>query len=177
MSIITPDIRAIVQSAHLCFAATVGAGSRPNLSPKGTIRVWDDQHVYFLDIASPNTRRNLEANPLIELNVIDALSRRGYRLSGRASLHRDCAVYAEARRRVLAEEGVEYPVHAVVLVRVTEARELISPGYEHVPDERAMRAAWRERRAQLDAEFEQTLDARGWTPTADTMPTPGRATP
>jgi len=151
------DVRALVDVAHLCFAATVSPDGRPNLSPKGTIRVWDDRHVFFLDIASPGTRRNLAADPRIELNVVDGLSRRGYRLTGTAALHRGDDVYESATRRVFAEEGTEYPVDAVVLVRVEAAHPLVSPGYLHVAGERAMRDAWRERRAALDRDFETHL--------------------
>lgn len=41
---LTADMRAIIQAAHRCFAATVSPDGMPNLSPKGMIRVWDDQH-------------------------------------------------------------------------------------------------------------------------------------
>lgn len=75
--LITDDMRAVVQSAHLCFAATVTPEGRPNLSPKGTVRVYDEAHLFFLDIASPGTRANLQHAPWIELNVVDQLSRRG----------------------------------------------------------------------------------------------------
>ena len=51
-------MRAVIQSAHLCFAATVTPDGRPNVSPKGTIRVCDDARLFFLDIASPGTRAN-----------------------------------------------------------------------------------------------------------------------
>jgi len=64
MTAITSDMRAVIQAAHLCFAATVTPDGKPNLSPKGTIRVWDDDHLFFLDIASPKTRANLEHSPL-----------------------------------------------------------------------------------------------------------------
>jgi len=37
------------------------------------------------------------------------------------------------------------------------AAPLVSPGYWRVPDERAMRALWHERRAVLDQEFETYL--------------------
>src|SRR5262249_22739922 len=84
---LTPDMRAVIEAAHLCFAATVTPEGRPNLSPKGTIRVWDDTHLFFLDIASPGTRANLTNAPWLELNVMDPLSRRGYRFSGPAALH------------------------------------------------------------------------------------------
>ena len=153
-------MRAIIQAAHLCFAATVTPDRRPNLSPKGTIRVWDDDHVFFLDIASPKTRANLEQNPWIELNVVEQISRRGYRFLGLASLHRGDETYGEATRRVFAEEGATFPVEAVVLVAVERAAPLISPGYWTVTDESAMRALWHQRRAALDLEFEAFLAKR-----------------
>src|SRR5262244_4608258 len=107
--VLTADMRAVVQSAHLCFAATVTPEGHPNLSPKGTIRVWDDRHLFFLDIASPKTRENLRHNPKIELNVVEHLSRRGYRFFGTATLHRDDDVFREAMHRVFAEERASYP--------------------------------------------------------------------
>jgi len=160
-NIIDEDMRAVIAAQRLCFAATVTPDGRPNLSPKGTIRVWDDEHLFFCDIASPGTRRNLTTNPWIELNIVDTISRRGYRFLGQATLHTDDEVYKKATARVYAEEGVTYQAHAVVLVAVQRALPLISPGYEHVPDEWAMRAAWKERRTQLDKAFEQHIQQRG----------------
>src|SRR5215510_1697563 len=148
---LTSDMRALIQSAHLCFAATVTPDGQPNLSPKGTIRVWDDRHLFFLDIASPKTRANLERNPKIELNVVEHLSRRGYRFFGTATLHHDDDLSREALRRVFAEENAAYPVTCVVLVEVERMEALVSPGYMLVESERAMREAWRRRRATLDA--------------------------
>lgn len=157
---IDDDMRAIVESAHLCFAATVTPEGRPNLSPKGTIRVWDDRHVFFLDIASPRTRANLAHNPWIEIDVVDERSRRGYRFLGTATLHRDDDVARRAVARVLEEEGATYPVACVVLVEVVRAEPVLSPGYAHVASEAAMRALWRERRAELDAAYEDYLTRR-----------------
>jgi predicted pyridoxine 5'-phosphate oxidase superfamily flavin-nucleotide-binding protein len=151
---LTADMRAVIQAAHLCFAATVSPDGKPNLSPKGTIRVWDDQHLFFLDIASPGTRANLQARPWMELNVVDQLSRRGYRFFGPVTLHVGDVVFAEATRRVQGEEQSSYPVAAVVLLALERVAPLVSPGYWRVPDERAMRALWRERRAALDQEFD-----------------------
>ena len=154
---LTADMRAVIQAAHLCFAATVSRDGKPNVSPKGTIRVWDDQHLFFLDIASPGTRANLHARPWMELNVVDQLSRRGYRFFGPVTVHVGDAVFEEATRRVQGKEPISYPVAAVVLLALERPAALISPGYWRVPDERAMRALWRERRAALDEEFEAYL--------------------
>src|SRR4051812_48046511 len=101
---LTTDMRAVIEAAHLCFAATVTPDGRPNLSPKGTIRVWDDARLFFLDIASPGTRANLAHTPWMELNVVEQLSRRGYRFSGPAAVHvAGSAVYDEATRRVYGD--------------------------------------------------------------------------
>jgi predicted pyridoxine 5'-phosphate oxidase superfamily flavin-nucleotide-binding protein len=162
---LTEDMRAVIGAQRLCFAATVTPDGKPNLSPKGTIRVWDDSHLFFCDIASPGTRANLARNPWIELNVVDGLSRRGYRFLGRATLHREDDVYREAVARITREEGAAYPVESIVLIAIERALPLVSPGYDHVPDERAMRAVWKERRATLDAEFERHVDREGpWSP-------------
>ena len=164
VGIITEDMLAIVESAHLCFAATVTPDGRPNLSPKGTIRVWDDDHLFFLDIASPGTRANLARNPYIELNVVDERSRRGYRFFGRASLHAGDDVFNDAMKRVFAEERANYPVASVVLIAVERAEPVVSPGYLHVASEAEMRQAWKERRAALDEVFERHIAAHPFEP-------------
>ncbi|HEX7979992.1 MAG TPA: pyridoxamine 5'-phosphate oxidase family protein [Gemmatimonadaceae bacterium] len=155
MTIITPDMRAVIEVSQLCFAATVTPEGRPNLSPKGTIRVWDDEHLFFLDIASPQTRTNLEHSPQLELNVVDQLSRRGYRFSGTVTLHHaGSAVYDEALRRVYGDTTPSSHPSGVVLLAVEHAAPVLSPAYWRGLDEHEIRAQWRERRAALDREFE-----------------------
>jgi uncharacterized protein len=152
---LTPDMRAVIDAVHLCFAATVTPDGRPNLSPKGTIGVWDDAHLYFLDIASPGTRANLAHSPWMEINVVEPLSRRGYRFAGPAALHpAGSPVYVQAVRRLYGETPPTYPVNAVVLLAVEHTAPLLSPAYWRVGNETAIRATWRARREQLDREFE-----------------------
>jgi len=154
--ILTADMRAVVRAASLCFAATVTPDGRPNLSPKGTIRVWDDSHLFFLDLASPKTRANLAVNPWMEINVVDQLSRRGYRFLGRASVHCDDDVFRQA-----SKIAPEYEVASVILLDVEHAEPLVSPAYQHTPNELAMRASWKERRRGLDEEFEAHIAEHG----------------
>lgn len=155
---LTPDMRAVIRAAHLCFAATVTPDGRPNLSPKGTIGVWDDAHLFFLDIASPGTRTNLARNPWIELNVVEQLSRRGYRFAGRATVHPPgTAEYDEGVRRIYGATPPASRPNAVVVVGVERAAPLLSPAYWRGTDETQIRTLWRERRAALDREFEAYL--------------------
>src|SRR3954470_11900589 len=117
--VLTADMRAVIQSAHLCFAATVTPDGRPNVSPKGTIRVWDDTHLFFLDIASPGTRANLAHAPWMEINVVDQLSRRGYRFAGTAAVHfQSSGIYEEALQRAYGDGPRLYPAMSVVLLTI-----------------------------------------------------------
>jgi hypothetical protein len=59
---LTDDMTRLVLEQKLGFAATVCPDGRPNLSPKGTTTVSDDEQLVFADISSPGTIRNLDLN-------------------------------------------------------------------------------------------------------------------
>ena len=65
MGILTEDMQRVVNEQRLGYAATVCPDGTPNLSPKGTTTVWDDDHLVFADIRSPRTVANLRHNPAI----------------------------------------------------------------------------------------------------------------
>ena len=52
--IIESKIRDFVNFQKLGFVATVNSDNTPNLSPKGTVRIWDDENLVFADINSPH---------------------------------------------------------------------------------------------------------------------------
>jgi hypothetical protein len=53
MGVLTDDMKRVVEEQQLGFVATVCPDGLPNLSPKGTLAVWDDDHPIFADICSP----------------------------------------------------------------------------------------------------------------------------
>jgi len=145
VTILTADMKALVGDTMLCFAATVNEDGSPNVSPKSSLRVHDDSHLVFANIASPRTVGNLRRDPRIEINCVDIFSRRGYRFSGTASvLSAGEPLYEELARSVKAEHGDSLPVHDAVLVAVERAAPLLSPAYDFVDGvtEDALRAAY-----------------------------------
>jgi uncharacterized protein len=141
---LTSDMKRLVLEQKLGFAATVCPDGTPNLSPKGTTTVWDDDHLIFADIHSPGTVRNLELNPSIEINVVDPFVRKGYRFKGVATVHSNDDVYAEALS-LLAERGYQTApnrIAHIVLVEVRKASQLISPAYDAGASEDEVRARW-----------------------------------
>lgn len=144
MAILTDDMQRVVLEQKLGFVATVCPYGTPNLSPKGTTTIWDDQHLLFADIWSPQTVRNLAANPVAEVNVVDPVVRKGYRFKGRASLHTDDETFDRALA-LLRERGYNAHrgrVRTIVLVEVETAAPLISPAYEGDTSEQAVAAKW-----------------------------------
>jgi uncharacterized protein len=93
MGILTEDMKRIVREQRLGYIATICPDGTPNLSPKGTTAVWDDDHLVFADIRSPQSVQNIEHNPSVEVNVVDPLVRKGYRFKGRGVVHRSDEVF------------------------------------------------------------------------------------
>jgi hypothetical protein len=73
MGILTTDMKRVVEEQRLGFVATVCPDGTPNLSPKGTTTVWDDDHLVFANIRSAGTLANLRHNASVEVNVVEAL--------------------------------------------------------------------------------------------------------
>jgi predicted pyridoxine 5'-phosphate oxidase superfamily flavin-nucleotide-binding protein len=132
MAILTDDMKRLVREQRLGFYATVCEDGSPNLSPKGTTYVLDDDHLFFADVRSPQTVENIRRGSLVEVNVVDPLVRKGYRFKGPAAIHEPgSSRYAEGVER-LRETGSSLAdrVRAIVVVEVREARPVVSPAYD-----------------------------------------------
>ncbi len=131
MGILSADMRRLVD-AELGFVATVCSDGTPNLSPKGTIAVWDDDHLVFADVRSPGTAANLRSNPNIEVNVVDQLVRKGYRFKGTGAVYTDGEVF-ERGIRFSEARGTANPrdrIRGIVIVTVERALPVTSPAYD-----------------------------------------------
>lgn len=139
MGILTEDMKRVVREQRLAYVATVCPDGTPNLSPKATTTVWDDDHLVYADIRSPNTRENLRHNSMVEVNVVDPISRKGYRFKGRATVLTEGAVHDEVLE-MYRRRGQDYSPQAVVLIRVERALPLVSPAYDRGRTEEDVRA-------------------------------------
>ena len=126
------EMKRVVDEQRLGYVATVGPDGTPNLSPKGTTAVWDDEHLVFAHLHSHQTVANIEGgNPIVEINVVDPIRRKGYRFKGAATVHREGAVYESVLDFYHRRSGLEAGrVAAIVLVRVERAAPIISPAYD-----------------------------------------------
>jgi predicted pyridoxine 5'-phosphate oxidase superfamily flavin-nucleotide-binding protein len=145
MALLTADMKRVVEEQRLGFFATVCADGTPNVSPKGTIAVWDDDHLVFANIRSPGTMANLRTNPTVEVNVVDPVVRKGYRFKGVASVLESGALYDRAIA-FYKERGTPTDIiREVVLIRVHNAQPVTSPAYDLGLSEDEVRALWLQR--------------------------------
>ena len=145
---LTPDMKRIIAEQKLAFVATVCPDGTANVSPKGTIAVWDDSHLVFVDIRSPRTVSNLRSNASVEINVVDPFARKGYRFKGTGEVVAGGERFEEIlrfyRNRWVDTAGTraEPPIHAFVLVKVERASPVTSPAYDDGTDENRIRESW-----------------------------------
>ena len=139
--------RTMIEQWRLGFVATVSPEGTPNVSPKGTFLVLDDETIAFGEMRSPNTMRNVAHQPEVEVSFVDTLSRKGVRFRGRV--------------RVVPEGDVEFArieplfravwgelcdmFNAIVVIPVDEVRAFASPIYEAGGDEQTLRQDWKRR--------------------------------
>jgi predicted pyridoxine 5'-phosphate oxidase superfamily flavin-nucleotide-binding protein len=153
MPVLTEDMQRVVREQTLGYWATVREDGSPNLSPKGTTRVWDDDRLFFAEICSPQTLTNIRRGSLVEVNVVDPFLRKGYRFKGRALVHDSGTEgFFDGIERLHAQGSTleAERVNAIVVLEVHDAMPLISPAYDDpATTEVDMLRTYRARYAQL----------------------------
>jgi len=143
MAILTDDMKRVIVEQRLGFVATVDDDGTPNLSPKGTVVVLDDDHIAFGEIRSPNTVANLADRPAVEINFVDPTARKGYRFKGRAEvIERGRPDFDELFVHFGRWGKLSESIRAIVKVRVERALPLTSPAYDFGASEEELRASW-----------------------------------
>ncbi len=142
MGLLTNEIKNIIEQQKLGYVATVSPDNTPNLSPKGTISVWDDEHLVFADIKSPKTMANLEKNSSVEINVVDPLTRKGFRFKGTGNILSSGQEYEKIISHY-TDSGIKSKIRRVVLIKVTKVNDITSPLYDLGYTEDEIKKRWK----------------------------------
>ena len=142
LRLLTSDMKRVVDEQRLGFVATVCPDGTPNLSPKGTTAVWDDDHLVFANIRSPGTIANLRQNASVEVNVVDPFVRKGYRVKGVASVLESGALYEKVIAFYKERGSRVSAIREVVMIRVDRAQPIDSPAYDGGATEGEVRSRW-----------------------------------
>lgn len=148
MGLVSQQIKYFLDTQKLGYVATVSDDNSPNLSPKGTIIGWDSDTLAFADIRSPDTIHNLEKNSAVEINVIDPLLRKGFLFKGKSRIIKNGQVYDEILNHY-RNKGIKSPINAIVLVDVSDVKEVTSPLYDLGITEYEIKSKWKKHFQEL----------------------------
>ena len=147
---LTDVMKRIIKENTIGMVATVTPDGAPAVSPKATMVILDDTHIAFSDIRSPQTARNIKANPAVELNFIDVFRRQACRVKGTAVYY----AKGEDGFNALSHHFTPWDyladrIRGYVVVEVTRAQHILSPAYDAGADEEALKAEWLEKYTAL----------------------------
>ncbi len=142
MGLLTNEIKNLIEQQKLGYVATVSPDNTPNLSPKGTISVWGDEHLVFADIKSPKTLANLEKNSSVEINVVDPISRKGYRFKGTGTIFSSGQEYENIISHY-NKIGIKSKIGRVVMIKVDSVSDVTSPLYDLGYTEDEIKKRWK----------------------------------
>jgi hypothetical protein len=140
-----------IEMWRLGFVATVSAGGRPNVSPKGTFVVLDDTTIAFGEIRSPQTLTNLTNNPELEVNFVDQFTRKGVRIRGNTIFVRkgseefgDLIGHWQEIWGALSDR-----INVIVKIPVNEAKPLSTPPYDDNVTEEELIAVYKQKFSEM----------------------------
>tara|TARA_A100001037_G_scaffold77064_1_gene69084 strand:- start:281 stop:739 length:459 start_codon:yes stop_codon:yes gene_type:complete len=144
---LTDEMKRVLAEHSLGYVATIAADGSPSLSPKATFLSFGDDKIMFGEMRSPITVKNIAANPMVEVNFVDVLARKGFRCKGAAVFHARgtkqfelcLAEFAKVREQTLLDM-----FNGIVLIDLVRCSMLISPAYETGETEESLRAAFKE---------------------------------
>lgn len=113
-------------SRQQCFVATVNADGTPNLGPKRSTRVLDDEHLVYNEGTAKRTWENVNRGSKVAIAVADPDRMEGYRFVGSPEVVAEGPLY-EAAVTMASQRGFP-PPKAVVKVRVERIFNLGVPG-------------------------------------------------
>jgi len=126
MAKLTEEMKAFMAS-HLHFIATTSPDGVPNIGPKGSTHVLDDEHIVFYELVGGRTWDNLRKNPMVAIAVADVNTLKGYRFVGKAEFITEGELYEGAKKLA---ESMKIPASpkAAVKVKVEEIYDLGAGG-------------------------------------------------
>lgn len=140
-----------IEMWRLGFVATVSADGRPNVSPKGTFVVLDDETIAFGEIRSPQTLSNLGTQPALEVNFVDIFTRKGVRIRGQGELIAKGTEAFDDLNTHWQEiwSDLISRLNVIVKIPVAQVKPLSSPPYDDGTTEAEFIALYRKKFAQF----------------------------
>lgn len=133
--ILYPEIKQSIDKSVLCWLATSSVENEPNVSPKEIFAAYGENAIIIANIASPQTVRNIQANPRVCISFIDILVQKGFQLKGNAQILSKADPNYRVMEAILLEmTGGKFPFSSITFIQVEKAKPIIAPRYLLFPE-------------------------------------------
>lgn len=126
MAKITEEMKALIKEQQ-AFIATASPDGTPNIAPKGSTRVLDEEHITFAESAGKRTYENLKKNPKVSIVVCDRGQMKCLRFQGKAEILTSGPLFEKSVEN-MKKMGAP-PPQALIKVKVEEIFDLGMPGF------------------------------------------------
>lgn len=123
-------------SSVLCWLASCDAQGQPNVSPKEIFLVCEAPYIVVANIASPNTVRNVRANPKVCLSFIDIFVQKGHKVLGLCDyITRGDAHFEQWASGLMALAEPKFKLAGVFVIKATQVQDIVAPSYTFYADQ------------------------------------------
>lgn len=126
MATLTEEMKELV-AAQQCFIATVNPDGTPNVGPKRSTRVLDDEHLVFNEVTSKQTWTNVKNGSKVAIAVVDREAMKGFRFVGSPEAVTSGPLFDKSAE-IMKARGMMAPLTAVIKVRIERIYNLGMPG-------------------------------------------------
>lgn len=132
---ITKEVQRLIDASVLCWLATASQDGMPNVSPKEAFMHDGSGRILVANIASPNTVKNITANPRVCVSFIDPFVQKGFKIKGVATvLEKEDAGYAERHEKLESLIGTKYRIRSIIEIDPAHVEPIIAPSYAMFPN-------------------------------------------
>ena len=127
---LTDEMKELLDSAladgYSCVVGTVSGDGHPQISPKGSVMVYDSETLAYWERAKRSALENVGENPHVVIYYSNSEMRVRWRFHGDATVYEDGAVREDVMARAVQAELDRDPerLGVAVLVRVDKITEL-----------------------------------------------------
>jgi hypothetical protein len=121
---VTDDMKELI-GRGLAFVGTADKNGRPNIAPKGSMRLEDEETLIFTEGTGKKTLQNLRENPEVTVAFVDREKMEGYQFKGKAEIIGKGRLYDKVAK--IAKEGGRPEPKAAVMIKIAEIYSL-KPG-------------------------------------------------
>ncbi|MBI2866467.1 MAG: pyridoxamine 5'-phosphate oxidase family protein [Chloroflexi bacterium] len=123
MGKLTEETKQFIKENGPGLIATASKSGRPNVSPKGSTQVLDDDNIIFAHVRSPRTFANIKENPQVAILCFNSATRKGVRVWGKAEVLNSGAIYDKMAAQYAARTP-PVKVQSVIKVAVDQVEAL-----------------------------------------------------